>query len=113
MPCKSGFEEKEPFDYKHYSDVMDKEVIALRKEIKRVKELSDLEKVAFNSFMSVFLCKTMDIVVSNFGYKYVNTDLEWWYKEHKFRDDNKNESELTTEEITKKLIEFETKYRVD
>lgn len=112
MPCRSGLEEEEPFDYKKYSDIMNEEVIRLRKEIKRLTELSELEKVAFNSFMTVFLCKAMDIVVSNFGYKYVNSDLEWWFKEHKRRDNNHNESELTSEELAKKLIEFKTKYKV-
>tara|TARA_R110000868_G_scaffold131275_2_gene341224 strand:+ start:230 stop:571 length:342 start_codon:yes stop_codon:yes gene_type:complete len=112
MPCRSGLEKEEPFDYEKYSHIMDKEVIRLRKEIKRLNELSDLEKTAFNSFMTVFLCKAMDIVVSNFGYKYVNSDLEWWYKEHKSRDDNDDISTLSKEEVEKKLSEIQEKYRV-
>ena len=112
MPCKSGLEEQEPFDYEKYSHIMDKEVIRLRKEICRLEELSELEKVAFNSFMTVFLCKAMDIVVSNFEYKYINSDLEWWYKEHKSRDDNNNVSKLSEDEIEKKLLQIQKKYKV-
>jgi hypothetical protein len=112
MPCRSGLEIDEPFDYERYSHIMDKEVIRLRKEIKRLNELSDLEKTAFNSFMTVFLCKAMGIVVSNFEYKYVTSDLEWWYKEHKSRDDNNDVSTLSKEEVEQKLSEIQEKYRV-
>jgi hypothetical protein len=112
MPCRSGLEEQEPFDYKKYSDIMDEEVIRLRKEIKRLNELSELEKTAFNSFMTVFLCKAMDIVVSNFEYKYVNSDLEWWYKEHKYRDANDDKSSLSQQEIDEKLSHIQQKYKV-
>ena len=112
MPCKSGLEEQELFDYEKYSYIMEEEVIRLRKEIKRLSELSELEKIAFNSFMTVFLCKAMDIVVSNFKYKYVNSDLEWWYKEHKSRDGNNDVSTLSKEEVEQKLSEIQEKYRV-
>jgi hypothetical protein len=112
MPCKSGLEEQEPFDYEKYSNAINEEVIRLRKEIIRLNELSELEKIAFNSFMAVFLCKAMDIVVSNFGYKYVNSDLEWWFKEHKIRDGNNNLSTLSTEEVKQKLSKIQKNYKV-
>jgi len=112
MPCRSGLEVDEPIDYKRYSHIMNEEVIRLRKEIKRLNELSELEKTAFNSFMTVFLCNAMNIVVSNFEYKYVNSDLEWWYKEHKNRDDNNDVSTLSKEEVDQKLSEIQEKYRV-
>jgi hypothetical protein len=78
------------------------------------KELSEnpLEKLFFNSPMTVFLCKAMDIVVNNFEYKWVTHDMEWWHKEHKYRDAHNNESLLDKEELAKKLIEFEKKYKV-
>jgi flagellar motor component MotA len=113
MPCRSGLEVDEPFDYERYSHIIDEEVIKLRKEIRRLNELSDLEKTAFNSFMTVFLCKAMDIVVSNFDYKFINSDLEWWYKEHKSRDANKDVSTLSKKEVQQKLLEIQEKYRVN
>lgn len=93
----------------------------LSKQIKkeREEEFNDelknknLENIAFNSFMSVFLCRAMEIIVSNFGYKFVNSDLEWWFKEHQRRDLNDDKSELTAEELAKKLIEFKKKYKVE
>jgi len=84
-----------------------------KKEFNDELKNKNLENIAFNSFMSVFLCKAMEIVVSNFDYKFVNSDLEWWFKEHQRRDNNHDESELNPEELAKKLIEFKTKYRVE
>jgi hypothetical protein len=92
--------------------------ISKQRKKEREKEFNDeltdknLENIAFNSFMSVFLCRAMEIVVSNFDYKFVNSDLEWWFKEHQRRDNNHDESELTPEELAKKLIEFKKKYIV-
>jgi hypothetical protein len=71
-----------------------------------------LEKLFFNSPMTVFLCKTMDIVVRDTGYKYITHDLEWWYKEHKYRDHNNGESLLDKEELAKKLIQLNKIYKV-
>ena len=73
----------------------------------------NLENIAFNSFMSVFLCRAMEIIVSNFDYKFVNSDLEWWFKEHQRRDNNHDQSELTSKELAEKLIEFKRKYKVE
>lgn len=93
--------------------------LSKQRKKEREKEFNDelknknLENIAFNSFMSVFLCRAMEIVVSNFDYKFVNSDLEWWFKEHKRRDLNHDKSELTPEELAKKLIEFNTKYNVE
>ncbi len=95
-------------------DLID-ENASLKKRIIELEslELKELENIAFNSFMTVFLCKAMEIVVSNFDYKFVNSDLEWWFKEHQRRDNNHDESELNPEELAKKLIEFNRKYRVE
>ena len=78
------------------------------------KEMSEgqLENLFFNSPMTVFLCKTMDIVVSNFGYKWTTHDLEWWYEEHKYRDNHNGESLLDKKELAEKLIELEKYYKV-
>lgn len=89
-----------------------------QREKEKEKEFNDelinknLENIAFNSFMSVFLCRAMEIVVSNFDYKFVNSDLEWWFKEHQCRDNNHDKSKLTPEELAKKLIKFKKKYTV-
>ena len=111
MPCRSG-EEDFHVNYENLSDSLIKENAQLRKRIKELEKLPELEKVAFNSFMTVFLCKAMDIVVSNFGYKYINSDLEWWYKEHKNRDDNNDISKLSKDEIEQKLLQIQEKYKV-
>jgi hypothetical protein len=93
--------------------------LSKQRKKEREKEFNDeltnknLENIAFNSFMSVFLCRAMEIIVSNFDYKFVNSDLEWWFKEHQRRDNNDDKSELTSEELAKKLIEFKEKYRVE
>jgi len=78
------------------------------------KEMSEchLEHLFFNSPMTVFLCKTMDVVVRYTGYKYITHDLEWWYKEHKYRDNNNGESLLDKRELAEKLIELEKIYKV-
>lgn len=111
MPCRSG-DEDVSINYEHLSDSLFEENARLRKRIEELEKLSELEKVAFNSFMTVFLCKAMEIVVSNFGYKYVNSDLEWWFKEHKNRDNNNDESTLPKEVIDHKLLEIQQKYKV-
>ena len=111
MPCRSGCEDV-PINYKDFSNSLLKENAHLKKRIEELEKLSEIEKVAFNSFMTVFLCKAMEIVVSNFGYKYLNSDLEWWFKEHKNRDNNNDESTLPKEVIDHKLLEIQKKYRV-
>lgn len=85
-----------------------------RKQYRLEKEVSEnsLEYLFFKSPMTVFLCKAMDIVVSNFDYKFVTADMEWWYKEHKYRDANNEESSLSKEELANKLIELNEKYKV-
>jgi len=121
MPCRGPEDDCYPKFTKEELDYFNKQSKALHKLRKEEKEkefndeLKDknLENIAFNSFMSVFLCRAMEIIVSNFDYKFVNSDLEWWFKEHQRRDNNHDESELKPEELAKKLIEFKTKYRVE
>lgn len=83
-----------------------------KKEFEEELKNKTLENICFNSFMTVFLCKAMDIVVSNFGYKFVNADLEWWYKEHKARDNNNDKSILSEEELAKKMLDFNERYSI-
>lgn len=45
----------------------------------------------------------MSIVVSNFDYKYVNSDMEWWYKEYLKRN-NENKEPFQDEEVAQKLL---------
>jgi hypothetical protein len=133
MPCRNW----EPGEEEYYNRIQSDSEFAKSEQIRldvffkaqdelskqrkkeRKKEFNDelknknLENIAFNSFMSVFLCRAMEIVVSNFDYKFVNSDLEWWFKEHQRRDLNHDESELTAEELAEKLIEFKKKYTVE
>jgi hypothetical protein len=78
------------------------------------KEMSEgrLENLFFNSPMTVFLCKTMDIIVSNFGHKFTTHDLEWWHKEHTYRDHNNGESLIDKKELAEKLIQLNKIYTV-
>lgn len=78
---------------------------------KELKE-KNLEKLAFGSFMTVFLCKALDIATTNYGEKYIDKDLLWWYKEHQYRDQNNDSTLLTDEELAKKLLEINKKYFV-
>jgi len=126
MPCSSGptigrnydpVAQERMIEQLRLADVERKKIEKekLKKEKEEVdKELKEgnLENMAFNSFMSVFLCRAMDIVVSNFGYKFIPPDLEWWYKEHKYRDNHQDKSSLTKEEITTKMIEFSRQFQV-
>ncbi len=133
MPCRGPSAEEELYDHRlenepgfresekirldaFFKQEDEKRKIRIEKEEQEFNdELTDknLENIAFNSFMSVFLCRAMEIIVSNFDYKFVNSDLEWWFKEHQRRDNNHDESELTSEELAEKLIEFKEKYRVE
>ena len=133
MPCRGPSAEEEQYYHRINTDpafakseqirldafFKGQDELSKQRKKEREKEFNDeltdknLENIAFNSFMSVFLCRAMEIIVSNFDYKFVNSDLEWWFKEHQRRDNNHDESELTSEELAEKLIEFKEKYRVE
>jgi hypothetical protein len=138
MPCLGGPTAEEILAQQEWDKLSEEEKISRRiareilwkeqdEEFKKHEELSKkikekllnnelenktLENISFNSFMTVFLCNAMDIVVSNFGYKFVNNDLEWWYKEHKARDVNNDKSILSDTELAEKMIYLKNKYRV-
>lgn len=101
-----------------------KEDIRMKKlTIKRVKEEKKeleneltnhtLEKIFFNSAMTVFLCRTMQIVIANFGYKFLPIEFEWWWLEHAWRDTHNDESKMDPKELAKKLISLNRTYKVD
>jgi hypothetical protein len=71
-----------------------------------------LEKIAFGSFMTVFMCRLMQIVVSNYGYKFLPEEFEWWWHEHGWRDTHNDQTIKSPEELAKKLIEINNKYKV-
>ena len=127
MPCKSGLEgipctltARERKAMQAANRRADREW--RKKEQERLKMIKDeldkeiseghLENLFFNSPMTVFLCKTMEIVVSNFGYKYTMHDLEWWYKEHMYRDNHNGESLIDKKELAEKLIQLNKIYTV-
>lgn len=112
MPCLSGNERME-------IKPLTKEQIARGKEIERIEKLrktnlsnySPIEKEAFNSFMTVFLCKAMDLIASNNLMQHTYHEMEWWWKEHKYRDNNNNKaSDGFTQ---KKLVEIQERYKVE
>ncbi len=82
-------------------------------KITQKNSFSDLEKVAFDSFMTVFLCKAMDIIGSNNMMQFTYPDMEWWYKEHKSRDKNGDKSLLLDSEIQENLERINKKYKVN
>lgn len=73
---------------------------------------SDLEEIAFNSFMSVFLCKAMELIVSNNLMAHTYADMEWWWEEHKYRDNNNDKSSVSKEELYKKLYQINNQFKV-
>jgi len=72
----------------------------------------DLEGIAFKSFMTVFLCKAMELIKTNNLMQHTYTDMEWWWKEHKYRDENNEKSKLSKEELIQKLTEISNQYEV-
>ncbi len=72
---------------------------------------SALEDISFNSFMSVFLCKAMELIITNNLIQHTYPDMEWWYNEHRFRDIN-NKSSLENFELLEKLNNINQNYKV-
>jgi hypothetical protein len=89
----------------------ERQLKAERKEIENEMKHHRLENLFFSSAMTVILCKTMEIVVTNFGFKYLPVDYEWWWNEHKHRDKH-GHSVMDKEELAKKLIALNQKYKV-
>lgn len=132
MPCRVDYETKEEADYreKYANDAIFKhEIDKLRRimetESKRYRglldvanerlKMNDLERVAFDSFMSVMLCKAMDLIAGNDMMKYTTHEMEWWYNEHKFRDDFEGKQGVdgsSRPEILQKLEAINQKYTV-
>ena len=106
---KRIFWEEQNKKFKEYEE-MGKKI--KKKMLNNELDNKTLENIAFNSFMSVFLCKAMNIVVSNFGYKFIGDDLEWWYKEHKARDANNDKSILSDTELAEKMLFLKERYQV-
>jgi len=71
-----------------------------------------LENIFFKSSMTVFLCRTLQIVISNFGYKFLPEEFEWWWHEHGWRDTHNDQSNKNPGELARKLIEISKKYYV-
>jgi len=113
MPCRSG---DEPWDFPAPTPEMVEES-RNRKEKeaiirKNLSSYSKLENEAFTGFMAVFLCKAMELVVINDLTKHVWEDLEWWFKEHKFRDNNNNKRLTPKDECNKRLKRIKEHYKV-
>lgn len=72
----------------------------------------DLEGIAFSLFMTVFLCKAMELLGSNNLMQYTYNDMEWWWNEHKYRDTHNEESKLSKKELIQKLTEISNHYKV-
>lgn len=90
-----------------------------KKRLKEEKQILEnelnnhtLENIAFNSFMTVFVCRLMQIVISNFGYKFLPEEFEWWWHEHGWRDTHNDTTLKNKEELAKKLIEIAKEYKV-
>lgn len=100
--------------YKEELEIQEK--LNKKKKKERLKKLiksGDLEKIAFDSFMAVFLCKAMKLLESNNLLRFTYTDMEWWYNEHKYRDNNLNKSSLSKIELYKKLDSINKSYKVN
>lgn len=83
-----------------------------REELENEMKYHTLENIFFKSSMTVFLCRTMQIVISNFGYRFLPEEFEWWWHEHGWRDTHNDVSKKSPEEIAKKVIEISKKYKV-
>lgn len=70
----------------------------------------ELEKKAFEGFMAVFLCKAMELIVTNGLLRHVYSHMEWWWEEHRKRDNN--DFSTPKEELYTRLLECKNLYRV-
>ncbi len=108
--------EWEHFHKKKYEDKckIEKELYYEKRNSKLSNEINkgDLESIAFNSFMTVFLCKAMELIESNNLMDYTYHDMEWWYKEHKYRDVNNDQSKIDEKDLIQKLIDISNQYTV-
>ena len=95
-----------------YEKERQKKLKMIKDELDKEMSKGHLENLFFNSPMTVFLCKAMEIVVKETGYKYVMHDLEWWYKEHEYRDNHNGESLIDKKELAEKLIQLNKIYTV-
>jgi hypothetical protein len=131
MPCISGYTKEEldfiekmkdpvfnkaqrkawALDEKLTNAKYEKRLQLEKKELEHELKHHTLENLFFNSPMTVMLCKAMTLVITNFEFKYLNTDYEWWWNEHKYRDEH-GVSIMDKEELAKKLIEFNNNYKV-
>lgn len=102
---KQAFEEK--LRLQQEQDLKLKEM-AIEKEI----ESRNLENMSFNSFMTVFLCKALEIIDAKDLWLHTYHDMEWWYKEHKKRDNNNNVSDTPKKELIEKLMNINEYYKV-
>ena len=103
---KQKYEDKSKFEkelnYKEHKDFIHNQI-----------NKGDLENIAFNSFMTVFLCKAMQLIESNNLMQHTYSYMEWWWNEHKHRDANNDESSLSKEELIKKLIDINNYYKIE
>lgn len=129
MPCQSAPSKEEMEFYEEYKNnpifkreidergaLYDSTVARFNGIIDKITQknsFSELEKIAFDSFMTVFLCKAMDIIGSNNMMQFTYPDMEWWYKEHKSRDKNNDRSLLANSKIQDKLERINKKYKVN
>jgi hypothetical protein len=125
MPCKSGLEEewnptpKERFYSEMADDYIKKSRIAEKLNEKLLnlkstkKSIESIEDVAFNSFMTVWLCKAMSLLDSKGILHFMTSDARWWYDEHQYRDANLNASRLTHKELAEKLTTIINNHKVE
>jgi len=128
MPCKGGPDQDEIEYHKEYESnpIFKKHIDSLRElydiqcdryyklleKLTYKRSLVETEDIAFNSFMTVFLCKAMDIIGSNNLMQHTYPDMEWWYKEHKTRDANNDKSLMKRSDLNIKLKFIEDKYKI-
>lgn len=128
MPCRSGEPTIEEIEYdEQYKNnpIFKREIIRLKniieeqgtRYIKTIKNLTgkstqtSSEALAFSSFMSVFLCKAMNLIETNGLMNYTFHEMEWWYKEHKKRDLGDYSTPFS--DLLDKLGKIENKFKVD
>jgi hypothetical protein len=128
MPCRSGEPTIEEIEYdEQYKNnpIFKREIIRLRSIIEEqgarysrvIEKLtkkstqSDVETLAFSSFMSVFLCKAMGLIESNGLIQHTYHEMEWWYGEHKKRD--RGELDTSISDVLDKLGKINNKFKVD
>lgn len=113
---------KAKYEWENFGRKKFEDKIKLEKELEIKKhsdfienqtEKGDLENIAFNSFMTVFLCKAMTLIETNNLMQHTYNEMEWWWNEHKYRDKNNDKSSLTKQELTEKLLEIINKYKVE